>query len=179
MSRRKGTSCCPPLRISGSCRGTAPTASLEREPGLLEHGLHRLQELGCGRPVDGAMVDRQRRGEHRPHDDGAVAHDRALLDRADGEDRGLRRVEHGDEALDPVHAQVGDGERPALEVGLLQLPVPCLVDDSRPQPWTTGTTSPCGAATASATLALGWRTIASSAKEAFTCGCRLSAEALT
>ena len=38
------------------------------------------------------------------------------LDSADREDRDLRRVEHGDEPLDPVHAEVRDRERAADEV---------------------------------------------------------------
>ena len=49
--------------------------------------------------------------------------DDALLARADGEDRDLRRVEHGDELLDAEHAEVRDRERAALEVVLLQLVV--------------------------------------------------------
>ena len=48
---------------------------------------------------------------------------RAVLDRADGEDRDLRRVEHGDELLDPVHAEVRDRERAVLEIGELELSV--------------------------------------------------------
>ena len=36
--------------------------------------------------------------------------------RADGEDRRLRRVEHGDELVDVVHAEVRDRERAALEI---------------------------------------------------------------
>ena len=43
----------------------------------------------------------------------------------------------------------------------------------------TGTTSPCGAATARPTFALGWRRIASSVNSAFTSRCRMSACAQT
>ena len=47
----------------------------------------------------------------------AVAHDRPRLERADREDRRLRRVDDRDEALDAEHAEVGDGERAARELG--------------------------------------------------------------
>ncbi len=49
--------------------------------------------------------------------------DGRVLDRADREDRDLRRVEHGDELLDAVHPEVRDREGPALEIGELELPV--------------------------------------------------------
>ena len=58
-----------------------------------------------------------------------VDHDRPFLDRADGEDRRLRRVEDGDELLDAVHAEVRDRERAALEIGRLELPVAGAADD--------------------------------------------------
>ena len=56
---------------------------------------------------------------------------RALLDRADREDRDLRRIEDCDELLDAVHPEVRDGERPALEIGELELPVACARHDVR------------------------------------------------
>ena len=40
---------------------------------------------------------------------------------ADGEDRHLRRVEHGEEPIDAVHAEVRDREGAALEVRRLEL----------------------------------------------------------
>ena len=73
--------------------------------------------------VDRAVVAREGHRHHRPGDERPVARDRPLLDRADGEDRRLRRVEDGDELLHAVHAEVGDRERAALEVGGLQLAV--------------------------------------------------------
>ena len=53
----------------------------------------------------------------------AVADDDAFLGRAHGEDRGLRRIEDGDELLDAVHAEVRDRERAALEVLAAELAV--------------------------------------------------------
>ena len=62
-------------------------------------------------------------------DELAVPDDRLLLHGADGEDRDLRRVEDGDELLDAEHPEVGDRERAALEVGLLQLSAARAVDE--------------------------------------------------
>ena len=50
---------------------------------------------------------------------------------ADGEDRGLRRVEDGDELLDAEHAEVRDRERPALEVVRAELAVARARDERR------------------------------------------------
>ena len=59
----------------------------------------------------------------------AVDDDGRLLDGADGEDRDLRRVEHGDELLDAEHAEVRDRERAALQVGQRQLAVARAADE--------------------------------------------------
>ena len=51
-----------------------------------------------------------------------VVADHRLPDRrADGQDAGLRRVDDRVELLDAEHAQVADGQRAALQFGLLQL----------------------------------------------------------
>ena len=98
------------------------------------------------------------------HDELAVARDRPLLDRADGEDRRLRRVEHGDELLDAVHAEVRDRERAALEVAPAAASRRARARRGRParprsprssgarRPRITGTTRPSGIATASPTF---------------------------
>src|SRR6266542_915188 len=57
------------------------------------------------------MVERRRQRHHRAHRDLAVQRDGALLDRPDCDDRGLGRVEHCRELLDPEHAEVRDRER--------------------------------------------------------------------
>ena len=104
----------------------------------------------------------------------AAAGDGPLLDRADGEDRRLRRVENGDELLDAEHAEVGDRERAALEVGGLEPPVARAADEigagdrdlgdrQASQPAITGTSSPRSVATAIPMLADGWSSIASPA----------------
>ena len=53
-----------------------------------------------------------------------VADDRALGDRADSEDRRLRRVDHRGEAVDAEHPQVGDGEGRPRELRRRDLPIP-------------------------------------------------------
>ena len=63
------------------------------------------------------MIARERHGHEVARDDLAVAHDRPRLERADREDRGLRRVDHRDEALDAEHPEVRDRERAARELG--------------------------------------------------------------
>ncbi len=61
----------------------------------------------------------------------AVDDDGRVLHGADGEDRDLRRVEHGDELLDAEHAEVRDRERAALHVGQGQLAVAGAADEVR------------------------------------------------
>ena len=99
--------------------------------GDFDERLDVAQELGALRAVDRAMVARERHRHGR--NDGQIAVDdgRALLDRADREDRDLRRIEDCDELLDAVHPEVRDGERPALEIGQLELPVACARHDVR------------------------------------------------
>ncbi len=96
----------------------APRPAVQREPQRLLEVLADLREelRGVG-AVEDAVVAGERELHHRAHDDLAVADHGPRLERADGEDRRLRRVDHRDEALDAVHAEVGDGERAARELG--------------------------------------------------------------
>src|SRR5690606_4760297 len=72
---------------------------LARSEGESQRLLERRADVGQERGGVGAVEDAVVAGERERHamagDDGAVAHDRALLQRADGEDRRLRRVQHG------------------------------------------------------------------------------------
>jgi hypothetical protein len=52
-----------------------------------------------------------------------------LLDRADCEDRGLRRIEDRGEDLDAVHPEVRDRERAALEILLGELALARALDE--------------------------------------------------
>ena len=61
----------------------------------------------------------------------AVDRDDFVLHRSHGENRDLRRIEDGDEALDPVHAEIGDREGAVREVVLLQLPPTRTFDELR------------------------------------------------
>ncbi len=117
----------------------------------------------------------------------AVARDDLVARRADREDRRLRRVEHGDELVDVVHAEVRDRERAALEILGAQLRRRArgrrgrrgrprsAASVSRSAPCTTGTTRPCGAATAMPMFALGKTSSASSAYWTFMSRWRMSA----
>src|SRR5688500_18464027 len=75
------------------------------------------------------MVAGERHLHDRTRDDLALVDDCTLLDRPDREDGRLRRVEHGYEAVDAVHAEVGDRERAVLEVGRLELAAAGALDD--------------------------------------------------
>ena len=77
---------------------------------LFEEADYAGEELGALGAVEDAVVAGEGDRHQVGGDDLAVADDRPLLDRADGEDRRLRRVDHRGEAVDPVHPQVGDGE---------------------------------------------------------------------
>ena len=67
------------------------------------------------------MVEGRGERHERPHRDFAVDRNRCVFDRADGDDRGLRRVENGREALDAIHAEVRDRKSASLEIFLTQL----------------------------------------------------------
>lgn len=76
------------------------------------------------------MIAAERDGENVRHSDAAAAvlggrwrrYD-TLLDRADGQNRRLRRIDDGRELRDAEHAEIADGERAALELVRLQLAV--------------------------------------------------------
>ena len=70
------------------------------------------------------MIAGEREDLAMADDDVVVGIDDGLLDDvADGENRGLRRIDDGVEAVDAEHAEVGDGERAALEFVGLELAV--------------------------------------------------------
>src|SRR5215211_3997531 len=67
------------------------------------------------------MVTGERQRHQRSYLEVAVLHDGPLLHRANGQDRDLRRVQHRDELLDAVHAEIRDREGSALEILTPQL----------------------------------------------------------
>src|SRR5207342_2646419 len=153
MSRRNLTSCRPPrrmtmataygqgsgreadafrdLRATGSPRerNFGPVHNSERQGRRLEVRLDVAEELGALGSVDRAVITRERHRYGRTNHELAVDRSGPVLDRADREDRHLRRIQHGDELLDPVHPEVGDRERPVLEIRQLELPVARTRDD--------------------------------------------------
>ena len=78
-------------------------------------------ELIAGRAVDEPMVVAERQIRHRPNRDRIVDDDRALLDRADAENRHLRLVDDRHAELRAELAGVGDGERAAVHFFRLEL----------------------------------------------------------
>ena len=67
------------------------------------------------------MVARQRRAHGLGHRQLTVAHDRPILDRGDGEDRRLRRIDHRDQLLDVEHADVREAEGAAGQLRAAEL----------------------------------------------------------
>ena len=92
---------------------------------MLEVLLQRLQERRPQGAVDHPVIDRQRHRHHRRHLDLArIATIGLRTPAADREDRGVRRVDHRVEVLDPHHPEVGDREAAALVLVRRQLARP-------------------------------------------------------
>src|SRR5215471_16891987 len=74
--------------------------------GVFDQFPERADQLGAERAVDRAMIA----GQGHAHDmgglDPAVTNHRTLLAGTDREYRGLRRVDHGGEVIDAVHAEI-------------------------------------------------------------------------
>src|SRR5215213_9734823 len=118
------TSSCSAAMISSSrVRGWRGSASairrLERErERLLEQLLDAREELRAVGAVEDAVVADERERHLLPRDHAAaLVHRRLRGERADREDRGLRRVDDRGEALDTEHAEVRDREGAAGELG--------------------------------------------------------------
>ena len=74
-----------------------------------------MQEL-CGKgSVHNSVVGGEAHVHHRPDGDLAVHNDRLVLHCAHAEDRHLRLIYDGREALYAVHAEVGYSKRAAVE----------------------------------------------------------------
>src|SRR5260221_12158813 len=93
----------------------------EGERRLFDKRDERAQEVSALGAVDRTVVARERQLEHRCDVDLAVDDDSGVFHRANGQDRDLWRVEHGNELLDVKHAEVRDRERSSLEVGKREL----------------------------------------------------------
>src|SRR3990172_5157482 len=124
MSRRNRTSWRPP-RLMTIAR--AYRSALQSQRRRLDEDLDRTEELRPFGSVDRAVVARERQCKSWDDQQVTVYDERPVLDRADGEDRNLRRIEDGDELLDAVHAEIRDRERAIGEIVKLELAVagPC------------------------------------------------------
>jgi hypothetical protein len=91
----------------------------------LDERLEGREQLCAKRSVDHAMVARQRHAQHAGESDSAVFFlDRLTARGADCEDGRVRRIDDGGKFAHAVHAEIGDGRRPALIIGRRKLLVP-------------------------------------------------------
>src|SRR5579875_564552 len=107
----------PPPRPRGTGSGHDPQR-------LLDEVLQVGEEGRGGGAVDDAVVDGQRQRHRGADRDLVPAHDRLADGGAHRQDRGLRRIDHGGELPDPVHAEVADGERAAGQLARRDPPRP-------------------------------------------------------
>ena len=105
-----------PTRASGS-----DVSEHQRSRRVLEDACDIGEEDRALLAVDQAVVEGQREGGDPARDDLVVHHPRLLADRAEGEDRGLARVDDRGAGVDAEDADVGDRERAAGLVGRLGL----------------------------------------------------------
>src|SRR5712671_2166960 len=82
--------------------------------GIFDQHLEGADQFGAERTVDRAVIAGQRDAHDVGGLDLAAPHHRPLLAGADREDRSVRRVDHGGEILDTVHAEVGHRRGAAL-----------------------------------------------------------------
>src|SRR5438045_1062837 len=88
---------------------------------MLQVASQRAQELGPLRPVDDSVIAGQRTAHALTHDNLVLLYHRLGLNGADSETARLRRIEDARELVDPVHAEIGDGEGSILPLTGRQL----------------------------------------------------------
>src|SRR5882672_4249049 len=101
--RSVGRSCAGVNR--GTDIGTDLLAS-HQDDRILEKALQLLEKVPGDDAVDDPMVARHGDAHRAPRDEDAVAYDRTLFDRPDGENRRLRRIDDGRELLEIEHPHV-------------------------------------------------------------------------
>ena len=126
---------------------------------MFEQAHQVLQEYRGRGAVEDAVIDGQGELQCGCGGESTVAHDGFLLDGADGQDRGLGRVDDGGEVIDAVHPEVADRECAAGHSSGVSLPerarstsacalTAIVVRLLRSASRTTGTSSPLSTATA-------------------------------
>src|SRR5580704_15795786 len=100
--------------IQGQRIRTYPRASHHHHDRIFDQGFEGADQLGTQGAIYGAVIAGQGHTHHMSYLDLAAPHDRPLLAGADGEDRGMRRVDDSGEVVDAIHAEVGDGRGAAL-----------------------------------------------------------------
>ncbi len=118
-SRRGADHALPSARC---CRDGAdrPGELLQAPVAALEDCDQAREKLRGETAVGHAMIDRQREIRHRTHDHGSVSRHHTIALSADGEYRGLRRIDDGREAVRPFRTEIRDAERGALDFLALQ-----------------------------------------------------------
>src|SRR5690606_13396994 len=107
-------------------RGTADNprdASHQHREWLLEELLDRREKLGACRPINDAMVTRQREFHALAGNDLTILHDGHVSNAADGKDTGVRGIDYGREFLDAEHTEVARREGRPFPFVRLQLSV--------------------------------------------------------
>ena len=88
---------------------------------LIQLCLQFRQESRERHAVDEAMIAAQRNPDRMSQVQSAVNHDWSLLDRADGGDCDLRRIDHGSELINLLdHAEIADREGAAARLFRLE-----------------------------------------------------------
>src|SRR5215218_8928882 len=116
-----------PARAAGVARSPRRRALQRQRDRLLEDRLDAREELGRGRAAQDPVVAGDRDVHAVADHHLAVAHHRLGLHHPDRQDRRLRRVDDRREARHPVHAEVGDRERRARQLGRADLAVAHLL----------------------------------------------------
>ena len=94
--------------------GSGSAKSEDYAERVFQKTLNLVDEERAFGAIYNAVVGGQGGGHHLTDNDAVVGcHDRTLLNRANGEYRGLRRLDYGDKAGDVHHAHVGHGKRAA------------------------------------------------------------------
>jgi hypothetical protein len=104
--------------------GLVARESDEQQRGAFEERFEGGEELRADGAVDDAVVAGERERHRLADDDLAGFHDGLRDGRADGEDRGVGRVDDGAEFRDAHHAEIGNAEGAAGELGGRELSSP-------------------------------------------------------
>src|SRR4051812_34048800 len=84
--------------------------SVDQHQRVFDQAAERLQKARANGTVDHPVIAAHRYPQPLVYAYLSTAHDRLVLDRADGKDPRLRRIDDRRELVDPEHAEVRHGE---------------------------------------------------------------------